>query len=123
MQLTRIFVAAALAAIVASPAMAQDRTVKASLKAQARISEDSARVIALSKVASGSTIRESELEHEKGTVVWSFDIKEPGKSGVAEVLVSALDGHVVAQSHESAKDERAEATKEKKDKKVARKKP
>jgi len=140
MQIARILTTGALVALAASPAMAQKdtthgamvsavarantgtkRSKHASLKSQAKITKDSARVVALSKVPAGSKITESELENEKGTVVWSFDIKEPGKSGVEEVLVSAIDGHVVAQSHESAATEKAERAKEKKE--AAAKKP
>ena len=136
MQIARMLTVAALAALVASPAMAQQDTTHgamvsavakantgakssksskhASLKSQAKITEDSARVIAMAKVPAGSKINEAELEHEKGTVVWSFDIRVPGKTGVEEVLVSAIDGHVVSQSHESADAEKAEQAKEKK---------
>jgi len=83
-----------------------------SLKAQARITEDSARVIALAGLPAGSMVRESELEREKGTIVWSFDIKAPGRTGIEEVLVSALDAHVVSKSHETPKMEAAEAARD-----------
>ena len=130
MRFTTFVVAAGLFAFGAHAAQAQDTThharaarkksAKTSLKSEARISEDSARVIALSGLPSGSKVREAELEREKGTVVWSFDIKVPGKAGVEEVLVSALDAHVVDRSHESSKKEAAEAAA---DKKQAAKKP
>ena len=77
------------------------------LKAMAKISQDSAQTIALAKVP-GGTVSEVELEHEHGTAVYSFDITQAGKSGVEEVLVSAIDGHVVWKGHESARHERAE---------------
>jgi len=92
---------------------ARKGSTRTSLKSQAKISEDSARVVALAGLPAGSKVRESELEREKGTIVWSFDIKVPGKAGVDEVLVSALDAHVVDRSHESAKKEAAEAAQEK----------
>ena len=88
---------------------------KESLKSLAKISRDSARTIALSKVAAGSKVRHSELEREKGTVVYSFDIKVPKQPGVEEILVSAIDGSIVSQTHESPKQEKAEAAKEKKE--------
>src|SRR5207237_4503734 len=81
---------------------------KENLKAEAKISKDSAKTVALSRVAAGSKIKSSELEREKGTVVYSFDIKVPNQTGIEEVLVSAIDGSVVAQSHESPKEEKAE---------------
>ena len=46
-------------------------------------------------------------------MVYSFDIKVPKQAGVEEVLVSAIDGSVVSQTHESPKQEKAEAKKEK----------
>jgi uncharacterized membrane protein YkoI len=81
---------------------------KENLKALAKISKDSAKAVALSKVPAGSKVRSSELEREKGTVVYSFDIKVPKQSGVEEILVSAIDGSVVSQEHESPKKEKAE---------------
>jgi uncharacterized membrane protein YkoI len=123
MQLSRMIGAAVAMIAIASVLPAQQAKGaqgKADLKAQAKISEDSARAIALSKLPAGSMVRESELEREKGTIVWSFDIKVPKRAGVEEVLVSALDGHVVSRVHESAKMEKAEAAREKK---AAAKKP
>lgn len=134
MHITRMLSVAAAAALIASPAIAQKATShgkmvataattrsharpnqakRENLEAEAKISRDSARAIALGKVPAGSRIRSTELEREKGTIVYSFDIKVPKRAGVEEVLVSALDGSVVAQSHESPKAERAEARKEK----------
>ena len=80
---------------------------QAQLEAMAKISKDSAQTIALAKVPNG-TVSEAELEHERGTTVWSFDITQPGKTGVEEVLVSAISGRVVWSGHESARHERAE---------------
>lgn len=134
MNITRMLAVAAAAALVASPAIAQKDTShgkmvasvaktnahprprkakRENLKAETKISRDSARAVALSKVPAGSRIRSTELEREKGTIVYSFDIKVPKQAGVEEVLVSAIDGSVVAQSHESPKQERTEARKEK----------
>ncbi|HWE41341.1 MAG TPA: PepSY domain-containing protein [Gemmatimonadaceae bacterium] len=89
------------------------------LAAQATISADSAQKIALAQVSHG-WIREAELEEEKGTLVYSYDIKARGKSGVEEVLVDARTGAVVSTSHESAKAEAKEAAGEKKLTKTAR---
>lgn len=80
---------------------------QAELQAMAKISKDSAQVIALAKVANG-TVHTSELERERGTTVWSFDISQPGKTGYEEVLVSAISGRVIWMGHESAAHERAE---------------
>ena len=136
MKLAHIFTLGAAALIAASPAFAQDAThgktvsavakantkgqiksggvKKESLKSLAKISKDSARTVALSKVAAGSKVKSSALEREKGTVVYSFDIRVPGQTGVEEILVSAIDGSVVSQTHETPKMEKAEAAKDKK---------
>ena len=90
-------------------------TRRASLRAEAKISQDSARKIALAQVPNGK-IRSHKLEPEKGTVVYSYDIAVPKKSGVEEVLVSAIDGSVVSVQHETAKQERAELKEEKQSK-------
>ena len=82
------------------------------LAAQATISADSAQKIALAQVSHG-WVREAELEQEKGTLVYSYDIKERGKAGVAEVLIDAKTGAVVSKTHESAKAEAKEAAGEK----------
>ena len=134
MNVTRILTAAALAVLVASPALAQQDTThgkvvsamartnagkmqgkdkqKENLKAEAKISKDSAKVVALAQVPGGK-VKSSELEREKGTIVYSFDISVKGKSGIEEVLVSAIDGSVVSHEHETPKMEKAEAKKEK----------
>jgi len=89
---------------------------QAALKKEAKISEEKAREIAL-KQAPG-TIKSAELEKEKGTLVWSFDIETTKGAGVTEVLVSAIDGHVVETTHETAKSEAAEKAKEAKESKT-----
>jgi uncharacterized membrane protein YkoI len=127
--------AAAAALIAASPASAQDATQskvamakasgqhkkkgakKESLKSLTKISKDSARTVALGRVATGSKVKSSELEREKGTIVYSFDVTVPGQTGVEEILVSAIDGSVVSQEHETPAQEKAEAKKEKAEKK------
>ena len=83
------------------------------LAAQATISADSAQKIALAQVSRGR-VREAELQEENGTLVYSYDIKARGKSGVEEVMVDAKTGAVVSTKHESAKAEAKEAASEKK---------
>ena len=103
-----IALAAGLSA--AGSAMAADN---AALLKDAKISEAKAREIAL-KQAPG-TVKSSELEKEKGTLVWSFDITNAKGGGITEVLVSAIDGHIVETKAETAKDEAAEKAKEAKE--------
>jgi uncharacterized membrane protein YkoI len=122
-----------LAAVVAIPAAAQDTThhamahrtgtrhARVSLASQAKISKDSAQTVALAQVAAGSTVKSSELEKEKGKLVYSFDITVPGQTGVEELNISAIDGSVVAHEHESAAKEAKEAKAEKAEKKPTKK--
>ena len=81
------------------------------LQKDAQISEATARETALARVPNGS-VKSSELEREKGKLIYSYDITVPGKSGVEEVNVDAMTGNVIATEHESAKMEKKEAAKE-----------
>ena len=91
-------------AVAGAPIQQDTLTVKEAepgLKAQAKAPSDSAMRTALAKVPGGA-IREAELEKEHGKLVYSFDIRDPKKSGVEEVLVDAKSGKVVSAKHESA---------------------
>ena len=90
----------------------------AALQAEAKISEATARATALKQVPSGSTVKKYELEREHGTLIYSYDIKVPGKTGIEEIAVNALDGSVVAHEHETPRMERKEAAQEAKEKKA-----
>ena len=90
---------------------------QATLQKEAKISEETARATALKEVPTG-TIKSSELEREKGKLIYSFDITVPGKSGIEEVNVNAIDGSVVARAHEGAAAEKKEAVQEAKEKKA-----
>jgi uncharacterized membrane protein YkoI len=91
---------AVLAILVQQPATpAYKRDVPARLAAQAKVSEDSARVIALQRVP-GGTIQALELEREGGVLLYSWDIKVAGKPGITEVHVDALTGRILAVEHE-----------------------
>lgn len=92
------------------------REIPSKLSKQAKVAEDSAAVIALAKVPNGK-IQSVELEEEHGKLQYSYDIKVSGKSGIEEVNVSAIDGHVIGVEHEEASDENKEAAAEKKTKK------
>jgi uncharacterized membrane protein YkoI len=84
------------------------------LARSAKISLDSARAIAMKRVANAS-IESQELEREHGRLIYSFDMKVPGKSGIQEVNVNALNGRVVGVSHEGPAAEKREAAAEKKE--------
>jgi len=75
------------------------REVPDSLVRKVKISEDSARAIALRQVP-GGTVEALELEWEHGALLYSWDIKVAGKPGITEVHISAIDGKVLAMEHE-----------------------
>jgi uncharacterized membrane protein YkoI len=89
---------------------------QAALQREAKISEETARATALAQVPNG-TVKSSELEREHGKLIYSYDISVPGKTGIEEIAVNAIDGSVVAHEHETPKMERKEAALEKKAKK------
>jgi hypothetical protein len=105
----------ALALAAASLAMAAEAPPAKLLK-EAKVSEAAARGTALAKVH-GGTILSSELEREKGRLIWSFDISTPGTRNVTEIQVSAMSGKIVSTQVESASKEAAEAAAEKAEKK------
>ncbi len=115
---------------------AKKLTSKANLAAMAKVSDADARKAALDKVgAAGATISKGGLEVEDGCLLYSFDVKTPGKSGIDEVIVDAGTGTVLKVDHEgvvgeaagkakqklvSAKDKIKEESKELKDKVTGR---
>ncbi len=108
------FAATAPQAPAATPTPAQADTqtppksnVPAALAKQAKITLDAARATALAQVP-GGVVKSEELEREHGKLIYSFDVLVPGKSGVEEVNVNAIDGKVVNKKHESAKTEARE---------------
>jgi hypothetical protein len=98
-----------VASAVAAPAVKSK--VPADLAAKAKISLDAARTTALTKVPKGQ-VQSEELEEENGKLLYSFDIKVPGRSGIEEVEIDALDGSVINVDHETAAAEKAEAAKD-----------
>ena len=75
------------------------REVPRRLLAQATVSEDSALTIALARLP-GAKARAVELENEHGHLIWSWELRLAGRTGIEEVNVDALDGHVVGVEHE-----------------------
>jgi uncharacterized membrane protein YkoI len=96
------------------------KETQADLQKEAKVSEADARATALKEVPNG-TVKSEELEREKGKLIYSYDITVPGKTGIEEVNVNAIDGSVVGKPHhETAKAEKAEAKKEAKEKKTTK---
>ena len=77
------------------------------LEAQAKITKAEAQKIALDRVP-GGTIKEGDLEKEKGKLLWSFDIATPGTKDITEVQVDAMTGQVLDVSKETAADQEKE---------------
>jgi len=77
------------------------REEKPGLLAQAKITPDSARRVALSRVPSG-TIESAEIEMENKHLIYSFDMSVAGKPGITEVQVDARTGKVLGVEHEDA---------------------
>ena len=112
--LTTVALVAVLAASGATSASAQagKKEDAAAMKKEAKISLASARRTALALVP-GGTVKASELEREKGKLIYSFEIATKGRSGIDEVNVDAITGKVVGGiEHESPRTERKEATME-----------
>ena len=99
--------------------MEKHETMK-QMKAEARITEKDARKTALAQVP-GGWVKSGELEREGGKLLYSFDIKVKGKTGIDEVQVDALDGSVISNKHETPKEEKMEAKTEAMEKKSAMK--
>ena len=111
----------ALFAVLAIAAVGQASTPTGGTRhtrAKAKISMKTARATALGRVPGGK-IKSAELEREKGRLIYSFDIRVPGKPGIKEVQVDATDGRVVSVVHETAKTEHQEARQERTEKKTA----
>ena len=119
-------VPAFLALAAAAPLAAQSsqpgsykRDLPAVLVKQATVTESDAARTAESRVKHGR-IQAVELENEGGRLIYSYELKVAGKSGVEEVNVDARTGKVVNVEHETAKSEKKEAAQEKKETKAAK---
>jgi uncharacterized membrane protein YkoI len=95
---------------------------QAELQKEAHMSMADARALALHTVPN-ATIQAGELEREGGKLIYSFDLKVPGKSGIDEVNIDAMTGKLVSNLHETPKAERAEAKADAKAAKAAKAKP
>jgi uncharacterized membrane protein YkoI len=85
---------------------------QAKLMAEAKVSQADAGKIALAKAPNG-TIKESELEKEKGKLVWSFDVTTPDTKDITEVSVDAITGDVVSVEKEAAGEKAKDKDKDK----------
>jgi len=83
------------------------KETQAQLRKEAKVSMTTARATALKEVPNGR-VSKSALEREDGKLVYSFDIKVPGKSGWEEINVDAATGAVASREHETPKMEAKE---------------
>src|SRR6266481_9318485 len=114
MKLNQIVVLMAVTGIMVCGLLgcATEEKKEAKLQAEAKVSRADAEKAALAKVP-GGTIKEGELEKERGKLIWSFDISTAGSSDITEVQVDAITGQVLSGETETA----AAEAKEKKGKK------
>jgi uncharacterized membrane protein YkoI len=113
MRITRIiaiasFVAGSAAGAQQSHAPHKKAESQAELQKEAKLSMADARTMALRTVPN-STIQAGEIEREGGKLIYSFDMKVAGKSGIDEVNIDAITGKLVSHQHETPAAERAEA--------------
>ena len=80
-----------------------EKQEQAELQAEAKITREQALTTAQAKVPNGK-ITDSELEKEKGRLIWSFDMSTPDSKDTTEVNVDAISGDVINVETESAKD-------------------
>ena len=111
MKLTSL-VAGMAAIVLAAPAAHTQtnykRDIPDSLAKRAKITEAAAAATAQTRVPKGK-IDGVELEMEKGKLMYSYDIKTAGKSGIDEVNVDAITGKIIGFAHESPATEKKEA--------------
>ena len=80
---------------------------EANLEAQAKITKADAEKTALAKVPNG-TVKEAEIEKEKGKLIWSFDIATPGTKDITEVAVDAITGEIASVETEKPEEQAKE---------------
>jgi len=87
-----------------------------------RSPEDAAALVAAAtaqaRVPNGK-IQGVELEREKDRLIYSYDIKTAGKTGIDEVHVDAMTGKIISFAHESPAAEKKEAAEDAKAAKAA----
>jgi uncharacterized membrane protein YkoI len=89
---------------------------QAALMAQAKVTEAEAQRTALARVPGGS-VKSSELEKERGMLIWSFDISTPKSRNITEVHVDAKTGKIVSTQTETPADQAKEVEGDRKAKK------
>ena len=105
--------AAVLAVLAAAPSLSAQgvklEETKPGLLKKARVTFEAATATAQAKLPKAK-VAAAEIEEENGKLIYSFDFRTEGKSGIDEVNVDALTGKLVGKVvHESAAAEKKEA--------------
>ena len=77
----------------------------------AKISAAAATNTAQARVPKGKIVS-AEIEEEGGRLIYSFDVKTQGKTGIDEVSVDAITGKTIDVQHETPADEAKEKAKD-----------
>lgn len=102
--------------LLAAPVHADGVSVKEEkpgLLKKVKVAPEAATAAAQAKVPKGRIIS-AEIEEEDGKLIYSFDIRTKGKSGIDEVNVDAITGAVLSVQHETPRDEAREKAADKK---------
>ncbi len=99
------------------------KETKPGLLAKAKVTSDAAIATAQARVPKGK-LDSAEIEEEGGKLIYSFDFKTPGRTGIDEVNIDAITGKPVGKvEHESPAAEAKEKAAEEKGTKPKAKKP
>jgi uncharacterized membrane protein YkoI len=101
------------AAMPKSQNESKESRAEAKLQRQAKITMEQARETALQRAP--GNVESSELEKERGKLVYSFDIRN-AKGTIDEVQVSAITGKIVRVEHENKQQEADEKRQERQEK-------
>ena len=91
----------AVLSLAAGRLAAQERHVPDSLAAKAKITEDSARAVALKRVP--GDVKEISLAKMRTRLVYTFKVQPTGRQGLTDIQVNAANGHVIAVRRETTK--------------------
>ena len=81
----------------------------ADLPALAKVTKAAAESTALKAVnVAAATVSSSELESEGGCLIYTFDIKVPGKTSIVEIAVDAGTGKLLSKTTEGTNAQAAE---------------
>ena len=105
---------ASTATLSASSAKFPVKEERPGLLGQAKVAADAAEATAQAKFPQAKPVS-AEIEEENGKLIYSFDFKTKGRSGIDEVNVDAATGAILHVEHESpraeAKEKAADAKK------------